>query len=355
MITGPGDRMARGTVAALIVVAHVLLAYFLIQPLRFFTTRGPSAGDSVLLLLPGDSREARAQSEPAVIEPTLEAPAPVSTIPAPDVQIHPAIDASEQSAAQLGSGRPDVPVSLAPDAGIAVLQRVMPRYPAESVQAGEEGGTILQVLVDEKGQASDVRVARSSGYERLDDAAVSAVSRWKFAPSTQGALPVSAWGELELRFNLYRYSVSRIVDAPLDLVPPGQILNAASETPVPGGEQALRALLDEIRTADADSLDAPWLRDDLQRMKEVLKGWGEAQAIQYKGAAAGNRWRPYEVRPEFRKGSGRETVELRWDIYQVSHDRGVSEWRIAIDRSGRIWCAHAGRSRSGAGMLQVSR
>ena len=356
MLTGTRDRVARGTVAALIVAAHVVLAYFLIQPLRHFTTRTASAGESVLLLMPGDLREAKAQSEPAPIEPTLEAAPPV-TIPAPDFQIHPAIDAaSEQSIAQLGSGRSDAPAILAPDAGIAVLQRVMPRYPVESMQAGEEGGTILQVLVDEKGQASDVRVARSSGYERLDEAAVSAVSRWKFAPSTQGALPVSAWGELELRFNLNRYTVSRIVDAPLDLVPPGQILNSANETPVPGGEQALRALFDEIRTADSDSFDAPWLRDDLQHMKEALRGWGAEQTIQFMGPAAGNRWRPYEVRPEFRKGSGRETVELRWDVYRVSHDRGVSEWRIAIDRSGRIWCAHAGRARAAdAGMLQVSR
>ena len=355
MITGTRDRLARGTVAALIAAAHVLLVWILLQPLSRFALRSPSAGESVVLLLPGESREARALSEPTPLDPTLEAPEPVS-VPAPDVRIHAPSDLSvEQTAAQPGSGRQDVPVSLAPDAGIAVLQRVMPRYPNESVQAGEEGGTVLQVLVDERGQASDVRIARSSGYERLDDAAVSAVRRWKFAPSTQGALAVSAWGELELRFNLYRYTVSRIVDAPLDLVPPGQILNAAKETPVAGGEQALRALLNEIRAADADSFDAPWLRDDLQRMKEALRGWGEEQAIQYQGAAAGNRWRPYEVRPEFRRGAGRETVELRWDIYLVSHDRGVSEWRIAIDRDGRIWCAHAGRARSGNGMLQVSR
>jgi periplasmic protein TonB len=357
MVTATRDRMARGTVAALIVVGHLLLAYCLVQPLRLFTTRAASDGEAVLLLMPGDSREAKAQSEPSPIEPTLEPPPP-PLASAPDFQIRPPTDSSsEQTAAQLGSGRSDAPTISDSDAGIAVLQRVMPQYPVESMRAGEEGGAVLQVLVDEKGQASDVRVARSSGYPRLDEAAVSAVSLWKFAPSTRGALAVSAWGELELRFNLNRYTISRIVDAPLDLVPPGQILNAANEAPAPGGEQALRTLLNEIRTADADSFDAPWLRDDLQRMKEALRGWGEEQTIQFLGPAAGNRWRPYEVRPEFRKSSGRETVELRWDVYRVSHDHGVSEWRIAIDRSGRIWCAHAGRGRgsSGPGMLQVAR
>jgi TonB family protein len=348
--------MARGTVAALIVVAHVLLAYFLIQPLRRFTTPAAGAGESVLLLLPGDSREARAQSRPVSIEPTLEEPEPVKVSLAPNVEIRPATDeAGDSSFAQVGSGRPNLPATLAPDAGIAVLQSVMPQYPLESVRAGEEGAAVLQVLVDERGRASDVRVARSSGYERLDEAAITAVSRWKFAPSTQGALAVPTWGEMEMRFNLYRYGVSRIVDAPLDLVAPGQILNAASETPVPGGEQALRSLMEDVRSGDPDSFDAPWLRDDMRRLKEALRGWGEEHEIQFKGPAAGNRWRSYEVRPEFRKGNTRQTVELRWDVYQVAHDRGESEWRIAIDRNGTIWSAHAGRARSGQGLLHVSR
>ncbi len=349
------DRTARGTVAAIIIVAHLLLAYFLIQPLRRFTSAAPGSGESELLLMPGDARETQAQSPPVPIEPELEEAKAVS-VTAPTLEIRPATDDSrDQSATQLGSGRSDVPVSLAPDVGIAVLQRVMPQYPIESVRAGEEGGTVLQVLVDERGQASDVRVARSSGYDRLDQAAMRAVSAWKFAPSTQGALAVPTWGELELRFNLYRFTVSRIVDAPLDLVPPGQILNAANETPVPGGEEALRTLMNEVRAGDPDSFDAPWLRDEMKRMREALAGWGEANEIRFKGAAAGNRWRPYEVRPEFRKGGVRSTVELRWDIYEVAHDRGVSEWRIAIDRNGRIWCAHAGRVHSGDGMLQVAR
>ncbi len=102
-----------------------------------------------------------------------------------------------------------------------------------------------------------------------------AVSRWKFAPSTRGALAVPTWGEMEMRFNLYRYGVSRIVDAPLDLVAPGQILNAANEAPVAGGEQALRALMEEVRSGDPDSFDARWMRDDMRRMKEALRGWGE--------------------------------------------------------------------------------
>ncbi len=350
------DRVARSVFAAAIIAAHLLLAYLLTVPLRHATTPISGAGESVLLLMPGASRETTAQSLPTQGEPQLEKREVVWVPTAPDFEIeYPAEASGQQAASQPGSGRPDVPGTLAPEAGIAVLQRVLPQYPIESVRANEEGSTVLQVLVDESGRASEVRIARSSGYERLDDSAVSAVSLWKFAPSTKGALAVATWGEMELRFELYRFTVSRIIDAPLDLVPPGQILNISNEAPVPGGEAALRGLMKEVRSTNADAFDAPFLRDELKRMKEALAGWGEAGAIQFSGAAAGNRWRAYEIRPEFRKGSGRETVELRWDVYQVSHDHGMSEWRIAIDRSGTIWCAHAGSVRPGTVVLQVSR
>ena len=195
--------MARGTVAAVIVFAHVLLAYFLIQPLRRFTTPAASAGESVLLLLPGDSREARAQSQSAPIEPTLEEPQPVKVSLAPNVEIRPATDeASDSSFAQLGSGRPDVPATLAPDAGIAVLQSVMTQYPVESMRAGEEGTAVLQVLVDEGGRASDVRVARSSGYERLDAAALNAVRQWRFVPGKRNGVAVAMAHQVPVNFVL---------------------------------------------------------------------------------------------------------------------------------------------------------
>lgn len=340
------DRMARSTFAAGIIAVHLLLAYFLIVPLRKLTSALPNAGEAMVLLQPGEVRNpAPAVESPPEVEPQLEEPE-VVYVPAPALDIRESGDVSRRlSSGAIGAGRPEMPSSLASEAGIAVLQRVLPHYPIESVRAGEEGSAVLQVLVDESGRASEVRVARSTGFQRLDDAAVGAVKLWKFAPSMKGPTAVATWGEMELRFELYRFTLSRIVDAPLDLVPLGQILNARGDGAVPGGDSALRALMREIRLADADAFDAPWLRDELKRMQGALRGWGEATVIQYAGSAAGARWRTYQVRPEFRKGNVRDTVELRWDIYRVAHDRGASEWRVALDRNGAIWAAHAGAVR----------
>jgi TonB family protein len=42
---------------------------------------------------------------------------------------------------------------------------------------------VVQVLVDERGHANKVKVARSSGIRRLDQSTVTAIRQWKFAPT----------------------------------------------------------------------------------------------------------------------------------------------------------------------------
>jgi periplasmic protein TonB len=347
MDTSIRDRTTRGAFAAAIVVAHVLLAYFLTQSRITHTTPAPGEGVSVFLPLAGETREA----EPVAVEirPQMEDPPEPITADRPDVQVRDPDDASASrlaklSPAQIGAGRPDQPWANVSETGISILRRVLPAYPEESMRAGEQGGAVLQVLVDEGGNASEIRVARSSGFQRLDDSAVRAVRQWKFSPAVEGTTAVAAWGEMELRFNLYRFTVSRIIDVPLDLVPPGGILTAANDTPVTGGEAALQILMSEIGFGDGNG---EWPPVEAKRLQGALAGWGDIQKVRFAGSAAGNRWRAYEVKPEFRRGGARETVELRWDIYQVWHARGgTSEWRIAIDRDGRIWCAHAGSAQA---------
>jgi len=356
MQTSIRDRTTRGAFAAVIVVAHVLLAYFLAQNRTTITSTSPGQGVSVLLRLPGNPNPSEIDAVRLEVEPTLETPQPLDPLEVVSTD-EPALQKSEKLSPSLlpprdppgfrvsdpqpvdvTMGRPDQPGKPFSDTGIAVLRRVLPAYPPESKLAGEQGSTILQVLVDEAGNASEVRVVRSSGFTRLDDSAVYAVKEWKFAPSTKGTTPVAAWGEMELRFNLNRYTVCRVNDAPLDLVPPGGILNAAHDTPVPGGDAALQILMSDL---DFGAREGEWTRGEAALVQDALKAWGEVQSVRFAGSVAGNRWRSYEVKPQFLRGSSRETVELRWDLYQVWHERGTSEWRIAIDRNGRIWCAHA--------------
>ena len=65
-----------------------------------------------------------------------------------------------------------------------------PEYPSGSLRLEEEGKVALSYLVKIDGSVTDVTVVKSSGYKRLDTAAVQQVSQWRFKPSTLDGKPV---------------------------------------------------------------------------------------------------------------------------------------------------------------------
>jgi protein TonB len=77
-----------------------------------------------------------------------------------------------------------------------------PDYPAESRRRGEEGVVRLALRVGIDGRVEDAQVATSSGFPRLDQAAVEAARRWRFRPATQGGLPVAATLPTAVHFRL---------------------------------------------------------------------------------------------------------------------------------------------------------
>ncbi len=85
---------------------------------------------------------------------------------------------------------------------LKTTNRVEPIYPATSRRQGEEGTVRLRVLVDERGRPTDVNVLNSSGFSRLDQAAVDAVKRWRFAAATNGSGPIKAWTQVAITFKL---------------------------------------------------------------------------------------------------------------------------------------------------------
>lgn len=93
------------------------------------------------------------------------------------------------------------------EAGATVQQlqttnRVEPVYPATSRRLGEEGTVRLRVLVDERGRPKDVDVLNSSGFDRLDRAAIDAVKRWRFRAATDGTRAISTWTQVAITFKL---------------------------------------------------------------------------------------------------------------------------------------------------------
>ncbi len=89
-----------------------------------------------------------------------------------------------------------------PKFGVAYLNNPAPEYPRLSQRAGEEGKVLMKVLVSAEGRPESVDVIKSSGFERLDKAAVTAVKQWRFEPARKGGKTLSAYVNVPLSFSL---------------------------------------------------------------------------------------------------------------------------------------------------------
>ena len=74
----------------------------------------------------------------------------------------------------------------------AYLHNPAPMYPALSKRNRETGTVLLLVNVNPEGNATTVTLHKSSGYDRLDQAAIQAVTRWRFVPGMRGQSAISA-------------------------------------------------------------------------------------------------------------------------------------------------------------------
>ncbi len=75
-----------------------------------------------------------------------------------------------------------------------------PQYPPESEAAGEAGSVILSILITPEGKPAKVEVKTSSGFPRLDAAAVASASQCQFKPGTKDGAPIESTGEIKFTF-----------------------------------------------------------------------------------------------------------------------------------------------------------
>ncbi|HEY4124264.1 MAG TPA: energy transducer TonB [Rhizomicrobium sp.] len=74
-------------------------------------------------------------------------------------------------------------------------------YPVISRAQHEQGSVILRITITEDGRATDPQVAQSSGFPRLDQAAIEVVARdWLYHPATRDGKPIKVTTEVRVRF-----------------------------------------------------------------------------------------------------------------------------------------------------------
>ena len=91
---------------------------------------------------------------------------------------------------------------FSPRVDAAYANNPKPKYPSASRRMSEEGMVTLSVHVLVTGYVNDVQLKKSSGYARLDDAAISAVKKWRYVPARMDETPVACWHIQAVKFSL---------------------------------------------------------------------------------------------------------------------------------------------------------
>lgn len=151
------------------------------EPVKLKPVKKPESKPKIEQLVAKASKAPK--SEPVVQQPEPEPePEPVveqDVVPDPVSEVPPR---------QMETG----PVTLSTELSVSCPSLTAPVYPAISRRMGEEGKLVLRVELDERGRVDDAHVVDSSGYARLDKAALEAVKNWQCRPSMRDGQPVRA-------------------------------------------------------------------------------------------------------------------------------------------------------------------
>lgn len=198
------STLARSGPAAAVIGVHLLIAYVLSVSMGMI--RAPEFAQPIVANFIPEPRTREPQPLPPqepVIKNTLDPivqPLPVAVFEDPVIPVAQTSMPPSQNALQATETPPAQPPVAAQS--LKVSRRVDPTYPPAARRAGEEGSVQLRILVDERGLPGEVQIAKSSGFARLDQAAIEAVRRWRFIAATNGSQPVVAWTQVAITFRL---------------------------------------------------------------------------------------------------------------------------------------------------------
>jgi periplasmic protein TonB len=122
--------------------------------------------------------------KPNRVQPTHASVAPVSA-PAASMSDAPPARSVPAAGPRKEEGQLQLPVSRA-----SGLDNPLPIYPALSRRLREEGVVRLSVMILADGRVAEVSVQKSSGFPRLDAAAVAAVRRWHYLPARRDGVAI---------------------------------------------------------------------------------------------------------------------------------------------------------------------
>jgi protein TonB len=211
-----GDALTpaqRRTLLAAIVALHVAGAWGLMQVSTVRETVLEAAPMFVGLITPVAPPVPPVPPPPPKVQPVQKKPSPAPVIAAapspvpssfdvPVPPVEPPVEAPSPALPTVAEAPPApvAPPKLIPASAVEYLVPPMLVYPRLSERAGERGRVVVRVFIDIAGMPQNVEVGVSSGYARLDEAAVVAVRRARFKPYTENGRPASGWAVVPANF-----------------------------------------------------------------------------------------------------------------------------------------------------------
>jgi len=148
------------------------------------TKSSSNMGDTVVanLLDANPQKEKSTVSRPTPVKPVEKKKNEITPTPVTTTTGNLAAPTPESSlpASSLGGSSTGDPKVIAIDQSKAIVPR--PFYPNISQRMGEVGEVKIRVYVNELGKVEEVKLELSSGYYRLDQAALEAAKKAKFMP-----------------------------------------------------------------------------------------------------------------------------------------------------------------------------
>ena len=198
----PHDSTRRLTGLTVVVAFHVLLVYALINGLAKKIIEVVQAPLETKII---EEVKKPPPDKPPPPPPKMALPPP-PFIPPVEVHINAPPSPSAITAVSVVKPPVEAPVHRpAPSRTPAVVDAskcAKPEYPPASIRASETGLVVLQFLIGADGSVIDSKVERSSGFRRLDDAAIRGLSLCKFKAGTEEGKAVQSWARIEYLWKL---------------------------------------------------------------------------------------------------------------------------------------------------------
>lgn len=162
----------------------------------------PPPPQPVTAVAPDPVPAAHAPTAVAAAPKAMPAPVGANTVASTSTSVNVGANVGAATTAPLAPLPPAPPKMELPSSDADYLQNARPAYPAMSKRLGEQGKVLVRVLIGVDGTARQAEVQKSSGFDRLDQAALATVQRWRYVPGKRGGVAEAMWFTVPIVFVL---------------------------------------------------------------------------------------------------------------------------------------------------------